>query len=34
MMIVPSGYLGDFLLANRTNAILLLPETQELSSTL
>ena len=33
MVIVPSSYLGDFLLANRTDAVLFFPEAQELSST-
>ncbi len=32
-MVVPSGYLGDFLLTNWTDAILFFPETQELPAT-
>jgi hypothetical protein len=32
-MVIPSGYLGDFLLANWTNTVLFFPETEQLSST-
>ena len=32
MVIIPSRYLGDFLLANRTDAVLCLPEADKLSS--
>ena len=31
-MVIPSGYLGDFLLANWTNTVLFFPETEQLSS--
>ena len=32
MVVIPAGYFGDFLLANRTNAVLGFPQTDELSS--
>ena len=33
MVVVPSGYLGDFLLADRTDTVLLFPKAEQLSST-